>query len=315
MANAAIRVFAPATIANVACGFDQLGLALSQPGDEVVVRFSDSPGLVITHITGADGKLSCDPMQNTAGVSALAMLHAIGKTDLGIEMEIYKKMPLGSGLGSSAASAVAGVFAVNELLDCPFDKKGLLPFALEGEFLAHKAYVADNVSASLLGGIVLLKDVETNLDVQPLPVPSELYAVVVYPHVEVLTKSARAILSPTITLKQHIEQSANLAGLVVGLFQSDYELISRSLKDVVIEPQRAHLIPHFYLLKEAAIQAGALGCSISGSGPSVFALCKGHETAGMVKSAMQQIFIDAGIPFDVFLSTVNTKGAHKLAVS
>lgn len=312
MADNEIRVFAPATVANVACGFDQLGFALSHPGDEVVVRFTDRPGLVITHITGADDKLSCNPRENTAGVSALAMLEVLGKNDLGIEMEIHKKMPLGSGLGSSAASSVAGVFAVNELLGRPFEKKGLLPFALEGEFLAHKAYVADNVTSSLLGGILLLKDVEHNLDVQPLPVPSELYAAVVYPQVEILTKTARAILSPTITLKQHIEQSGNLGGFIVGLFNSDFDLIARSLRDVVIEPQRAHLIPHFYIVKEAALHAGALGCSISGSGPSVFALCKGNEIADQVGLAMKQVFQDAGIPCEVFVSTINTEGAIKL---
>lgn len=312
MADKEIRVFAPATVANVACGFDQLGFALSLPGDEVVVRFGDAPGLVITHITGADGKLSCNPEKNTAGVSALALLEALGKSDLGIEMEIHKKMPMGSGLGSSAASAVAGVFAVNELLGQPYNKRGLLPFALEGEFLAHKAYVADNVSSSLLGGILLLRNVEHNLDVQPLPVPVDLYTAVVYPHIEVLTKSARAILSPTITLKQHIEQSGNLGGLIVGLFRSDYDLIARSLNDVVIEPQRAHLIPHFYLVKEAALQAGALGCSISGSGPSIFALCKGRDIADYAGKAMQHIFQDAGIQNELFISAINPDGAVKL---
>ena len=309
-----VKVFAPATVANVAVGFDILGFALDRPGDEIVVRDSTKPGLRITAITGTgDKKLPLDPARNTAGFSALQLLHHLGEEQRGIEMEIHKKMPFGSGLGSSAASAAAGVFAVNELLGRPLCKQALLPFAVDGEQIADGAYHADNVAPSLLGGITFIRE-NASLDVHQLPIPDELCAAVVYPYVEVLTKEAREVLcDDAITLEKAILQTGNLGGLIVGLYESNYELISRSLNDVLIEPQRASLIPHFSAVKAAALNAGALGASISGAGPSVFCWCRGEEDAQRAGLAMCQIFQRNDVRCDLFVSPINQKGTIRLA--
>ena len=309
--KAGIKVFAPATVANVAVGFDILGFALDKPGDELIARFSDIPGLRITKITGDQGKLPYDVEKNTAGFAAQRLLDHLGETGLGIELEIHKKMPFGSGLGSSAASAAGAVMAINELLKHPLEKRDLLHFAVLGEQVADGAYHADNVGPSLLGGMLLIRN-NQDLDVHRLYTPKGLYATVVYPHVEILTKDARDVLSATVALPQCIEQSGNLAGFIVGLFTSDFELISRSLNDVLIEPQRARLIPNFYQVKEAAMKAGVLGCSISGAGPSIFALSANALIAEKAGEAMQRVFSDAGIPNDLFVSPINQEGAIKL---
>jgi homoserine kinase len=307
-----VRVFAPASVANVAVGFDILGFAIYGPGDEVVARFADQKGLSIKCITGTgERKLPLEVEKNTAGFSALSFLTAIGRSDVGIELEIHKKMPFGSGLGSSAASAVGGVMAVNELLGRPADKASLLHHAVLGEQLADGAYHADNVAPSLLGGLILIRSNEA-LDVHTIAVPDDIYATVVYPQVEILTKDARDVLGDEVSLKQMIEQCGNLSGLIVGLQQHNYGLISRSLHDVVIEPQRAKLIPGFGRVKQAAIENGALGCSISGAGPSVFALSRGRDIAKRVGESMQEVFADEGILADVFVSEINKEGAIKL---
>ncbi len=306
-----LKVFAPATVANVACGFDILGFALDKPGDEIIARFSDTPGLRITAITGTKGKkLPYELEKNTAGFAAMQFLKHIGEEERGIEMEIHKKMPFGSGLGSSAASAVAGVMAMNELFRCPLEKRQLLRFAVEGEQIADGAFHADNVAPSLIGGIILIRDNPT-LDVHRLAVPKGLQVVVVHPKIKILTKDARAILSDTTSLKQHIQQNGNLGGLIVGLFHSDFDLISRSLQDVIIEPQRAKLIPNFYEVKDAALKNGALGCSISGAGPSIFALCANTLIAENVAKAMQQTFFDNKVRSEIFISGINQEGAIK----
>lgn len=308
--KAGIKVFAPATVANVACGYDILGLALEKPGDEIIARFSDEPGLRITLITGAKGKLPYEIDRNTAGVAAKSLLDHIGYKG-GIELEIHKKMPFGSGLGSSAASAVGGVMAVNELLKKPMSKRELLPFAVRGEQAADGSYHADNVAPSLLGGIVLIRD-NNSLDVHRLIVPKGLYVTVVYPFIQVLTKEARAVLSENVLLSQHIQQSGNLAGLIIGLYNSDLELIRRSLNDVIIEPQRASLIPSFYELKELALKNEALGCSISGAGPSIFAICPNSYIAERVGFVVQDRFKAIGIQSKVYTSLINNEGAIKL---
>lgn len=308
--NAGLKVFAPASVANVACGFDVLGFAIEKPGDEIIVRFSDKPGLKITAITGAKGKLPFEVEKNTAGFAAQRLLEHLGETGRGIEMEIHKKMPFGSGLGSSAASAVAGVMAVNELLKRPLGKRELLHFAVLGEQLADGAYHADNVAPSLIGGMILIRN-NAALDVHRLPLPKGLYASVVYPHVKILTKDARAVLSDQVSMDKCIQQSGNLAGLVVGLYNGDLDLISRSLEDVIIEPQRAQLIPHFYQVKEAAMNAGAMGCSISGAGPSIFALSANSLIAENVGKAMEKVFHDAKIQNELFISPINQEGAIK----
>ncbi len=312
MSNSGIKVFAPATVANVGCGFDILGLAIEQPGDEIIARWSDEPGFRITKITGAKNKLSFVPTENTAGVAALALLADLKNDDLlagrGINLEVHKKMPFSSGLGSSAASAVGAAMAINELLRRPYTKRELLPFAMAGEELASGARHADNVAPSLLGGLQLVRDNET-LDIHRLHTPRGLYVTVVYPHVSVPTKEARAILSKTVSLKSHVTQSANLGALVTGLFTADLDLVSRALQDVIIEPQRAALIPNFYDIQNTALQNGALGCSISGAGPSIFALCPNSFVAENIAAAMKRIYADAKIAHDVFISPINHEGA------
>ncbi len=306
--NQEVRVFAPATVANVAVGFDILGLALEAPGDEVVARRTNGRGLRISCITGDGGKLPLDAAKNTAGYAALRLLQQFGQTEAGVELEIHKKMPFGSGLGSSAASAAAGVMAINALFGMPLPKLDTLHCAVLGEQIADGAYHADNVAPALLGGIILIRSNE-GLDVHRLPIPAELHAAVAYPHVSILTKDAREVLSPTTTLPQSIRQCGNLGGLIVGLYESDYGLIGRSLQDVIIEPQRAQLIPGFAEVKQSAIQAGALGCSISGAGPSVFALCKGAASAQAAGEAMQRVFQQRDIACDLFVSPINREGA------
>lgn len=308
-----VKVFAPATVANVACGFDILGFAIEKPGDEVIARFANRKGLAITQITGIKGKkLPFEIEKNTAGYAALQLLKHLGEEEKGIELEIHKKMPFGSGLGSSAASAVGGVMAVNELLECPLNKQEVLRFAVEGEEIADGAFHADNVAPSLFGGITLIRN-NQDLDVHALPVPSDLHAVVVHPKIEILTKDARAVLSTEVSLKKSIEQSGNLGGLIIGLYQSDLGLVGRSLKDVIIEPQRAVLIPNFHQVQSAAMEAGALGCSISGAGPSIFALCNSPSTAQEIGSAMQGIFSKNNIISECFSSPINQKGAIRLS--
>lgn len=303
-----VRVFAPASVANVAVGYDILGFALNRPGDEVVAYFKDSPGLEIKAITGVSRQLPYDIEQNTAGYAAKTLLAHLGETGRGIAMEIHKKMPFGSGLGSSAASAVGGVMAINELLGQPLGKRELLPFAVLGEQVADGAYHADNVAPSLLGGIVLVRS-NQELDVCSLRIPEDLYATVVYPEVEVLTREARSILKTEVGLDLLIRQSGNLAGFILGLYHSDFGLIRRSMEDVVIEPQRACLIPGFYDVKEAALKAGALGCSISGAGPSIFALSNDAGCAEETGRAMQSVFDKMGINNHLFVSPINREGA------
>jgi homoserine kinase len=308
--NPGIKVFAPATVSNVGCGFDILGFALEKPGDEIVARLSPEKGVRITKITGAGGRLPFEPEKNTAGVAVLSFLEHLGDTNVGIELEIHKKMPFGSGLGSSAASAVAGVVAANELLNRPLEKRDLLPFAMKGESMADGAYHADNVAPSLLGGFILIRN-NQELDVHRLPAPKGLVAAVIYPEVEVLTREARKILSDQVSLTKHIEQTGNLGGLIVGLFQSDFGLIRRSLKDVIIEPQRAVLIPCFDEVKAMALSLGALGCSISGAGPSIFALCDNSLVAEEIGKSAEKIFSRNKINCQVFISGINQEGAVK----
>ena len=306
--SAGIKVFAPASVGNTAVGFDCLGFALDAPGDEIIGRLVDRPGVRITEVTGAQGKLPLEVEKNTAGLAALRTYEHIGRKDVGIEFGLHKKMPFGSGLGSSAASAVAGAMVVNELLRRPLEKRELLPFAMAGEQLASGGYHADNVAPSLLGGMVLVRDNAT-LDVHRLPLVRGLRAVVIYPKVEILTKNARSVLNDQLPLQTHVKQSANMGGLIVGMFRGDMDLIARSLQDVLIEPQRSHLIPHFAAAKAAALTEGALGCSISGSGPSLFALCANTLIAENVGAAMERIYRDRKIRTKLYHGSINQEGA------
>lgn len=305
--RSSIKVFAPATVANVVCGFDVLGFAVNEPGDEVIMRITDKPGVVISKITGDEGRLPLNPDKNTVSASVQDYLKHIGRTDVGLDIELHKKMPIGSGLGSSSASTVAGLFAVNTLFDNQLTNMELVPFAMKGEELACGYGHADNVAPALLGGFVLIRSYEP-LDVIALPFPEELYAAIVYPEVDVPTKDARQMIRSKVFLKDAVKQWGNVAGLVTGLFMKDYDLIGRSMVDVLVEPTRSILIPEFYKMRSIAMEMGAISFGISGSGPSVFALTKNEETARLITQALQKLLKDIQINSLSFVSSVNKKG-------
>lgn len=300
--------FAPATVANVACGFDVLGFAIYHHGDSVTAYRSQDPGVRIRSIDGDGGRLPVEAKKNTAGLAAISLIKEMNDPAIGVELVIKKRMPLGSGLGSSAASSVAAAVAVNRLLDSPFSKRELLPFALEGESASASPPPADNVAASLLGGFVLVRS-HYPPDVINLPTPPELWCTVVHPLIEIETRYSRQILKKQVSLDKAVTQWANVGALVAGFYREDYDLISRSLKDEIIEPVRSLLIPGYWNVKQAAVDAGALGGSISGSGPSVFALSRGEETARAAGERMGRAFTDEGLKFDLHVSLINTDGA------
>ncbi|MCR9264358.1 MAG: homoserine kinase [Flavobacteriaceae bacterium] len=303
-----IKVFCPATIANVSCGFDVLGLALDSVGDEMVVRKIPEKEIRITKIIGQD--LPLETEKNVSGVAGLALLE---KSDYegGFEIEIDKRIKPGSGIGSSAASSAGAVWAMNELLGRPFSKLELVQFAMEGEKLASDVAHADNVAPAIYGGFTLVRSYAP-LDIVPIPTPDELFATVIHPQIEIKTSDSRKILKTTISLEKGIKQWGNLGGLVAGLFQNDYDLIGRSLEDHIVEPIRSILIPAFDDIKTNAMDAGALGCGISGSGPSIFALSQGENTAQNVAKSMEETYQTIGVPFDIHISKVNIHGVKKL---
>ncbi|MES2747624.1 MAG: homoserine kinase [Bacteroidota bacterium] len=303
-----IKIFCPATIANLNCGFDVMGLCLEAIGDEMIIRKGAEKGIRITKITGADLPLEAE--KNVAGVAALALLQKM-TIDHGFEIEIHKKIKAGSGIGSSSASAAGAVFGINELLGKPFTKHELVDFAMKGEVIASGSEHADNVAPCLLGGFTLVRGYNP-LEVIRIDSPSQLYAVVLHPHIEVKTSDSRAVLHPMISLKSAIAQWGNVGGLVAGLYTNDYGLIGRSLQDVIVEPLRKHLIPNFDEVKNAALQNGALGAGISGAGPSIFALCKGEETAQKIANAMTQSYENIGIAFDIHVSMINPEGVKEI---
>ena len=299
-----LRIFAPATVANLSCGFDVLGCCMDNVGDEMLLRKNDLNQIRISKITGQELPLETD--KNVAGVAVKALLEKLG-TDQGFDIEIYKKIKAGSGIGSSAASSAGAVFAVNKLLGEPFPLKELIPFAMEGERLASGNAHADNVAPALLGGFCLVKSYQP-LEIIKLPCPTELRVVVLHPLIEVKTKDSRALIKLNVSLKKAVSQWGNLGAFVSALYTEDYGLLGRSLKDEIIEPVRSILIPFFDELKEIAIKNGALGFGISGSGPSVYAMCKGQESAKKVNEAMQLFYQEKGIDFDLHLSKINTEG-------
>ena len=303
-----IRIFAPATIANVSCGFDILGLCLDTVGDEMVVRKVKEKGIKITKIIGQD--LPFETLNNVAGVAGLALLENID-IDFGFEIEIYKNIKPGSGIGSSAASSAGAVFAINELLGKPFSANELIFFAMQGEKLASGSAHADNVAPALLGGFTLVRSYDP-LEVIKIDSPSKLYATVIHPQIEVKTADARSVLKQQVSLNKMLIQMGNLGGLISGLYTSNYDLISRSLHDEIIEPNRSILIPKFNEVKTSAIAAGALGAGISGSGPSIFALSKGEDIANKVGKTMAEIYENIHIDYDVHVSRVNQQGIKVL---
>ena len=299
-----IKIFCPATIANLSCGFDVLGTCLENVGDEMIIRKTSEKGIKITKIVGAN--LPLETEKNVAGVAGLALLNEIN-IDFGFEIEIYKNIKAGSGIGSSAASAAGAVFGINELLGNPFSIKELVKFAMQGEVLASGSAHADNVAPCLLGGFTLVRSINP-MDIIRIESPNELFVTVIHPQIELKTADMRAVLPEMILLKSAIEQWGNVGALVSGLHSSDYELIGRSLKDVIVEPFRGKFIPFFDEIKKKSIENGALGAGISGSGPSIFAFSRGIENAEKVAKAMKSVFEKSEIEFDIHVSRINSDG-------
>jgi homoserine kinase len=306
-----VTAFAPATVSNVACGFDVLGFALDAPGDEVTARLTGT-GVRIDDIVGDGGRLPRDAAKNTAGIAALTLLTKLGERR-GVALTIRKGLPLSSGLGGSAASAVAAVVAVDAILGSRVPIETLIACALEGERLGAGSAHADNIAPSLCGGLVLVR-CPNPPDVVRLPVPAGLSAVVVHPDLEIETAQARALIGDTVRLADAVRQWANLGALVDGLHRGDFALISRSLEDTIAEPRRASLVPGLAVIKRAALDAGALGCSLSGSGPSIFALCASREAATRVAAAMTAaVRAEIGGDVQTYLSPIASQGARVLS--
>jgi homoserine kinase len=299
--------FAPASVGNVAIGFDIMGFAVDALGDRVTVAHRSAPGVEIRAVRGTAGELPRAPGDNTAGQALLALLEAL-RPDFGFSLEIDKGIPLGAGLGGSAASAVGAVVAANALLPRPLSRIELLPFAMAGEAVASGARHADNIAASLFGGLTLTVGID-HPRVKQIPVPAAIRAVIVHPHMFLATAKARAILKLSVELSDFVWQTAHLAGFISGCYTDDLDMIRVSFEDVVIEPQRAALIPGFADVRRGALEAGALGCSISGAGPSVFAWTL-EPTVAAVRAAMQREFARQSLESDVWVVELRSAGAR-----
>lgn len=300
-----VTVQAPATVSNVVCGFDCLGFALAEPFDVITVRQVSEPGVRI--VNRDDYGLPTEPSCNVAGVALLAMLQAIRAT-FGFEVEITKGIKPGSGIGSSAASSCGAVFAANHLLGSPFSKAQLVDFAMEGEKLASGAKHADNVAPCIFGGFTLVRSSDP-LDIVSLKYP-QLFATVIHPQIEIKTSEARVILPGKVPLADAVSNWSNLGAFVAGLASGDYELISRSMVDVIVEPARRSLIPEFDKVKAASLEAGALGGGISGSGPSIFMISTTLNTAQAVRQAIEQVYSSTGIDFNLYVSGIGGEGVR-----
>ncbi len=303
--NALVKIQAPATVANMVCGFDVLGFAVNDPFDEMQIRFKETPGITI--INDDEYNLPTDPLENVAGAALLGMMEEL-PNHIGFEMTIRKNIKPGSGVGSSAASAAGAVVAANKLLKDYFSKVDLVRFAMNGEKLASGVKHADNIAPCIYGGVTLIRSIFP-LDIITLTAPT-LYVSIVHPQIEVRTSDARKILQQKVLLKDAIKQWGNIAGLVAGLLKSDYALIGRSLEDVLIEPVRSILIPGFNEVKQQSKEAGALGGGISGSGPSIFMLSESTATATTVAEVMHQIYEKLGLEHHTYVTTINQTGVR-----
>jgi homoserine kinase len=301
--------FAPASVGNVAIGFDILGHSVEAIGDRVEARRSAERGVRILAITGSSVELPQDAPRNTAGQAVIAMAEALSLS-FGFELRIAKGIPLGSGLGGSAASAVAAVTAANALLATPLPQLDLLRFAMEGEAVASGAAHIDNISAALFGGLVLAVGID-HPRIKQIPVPPTVRCVVVHPHMFLSTKEARKILRPTADMSDLVWQCANLAGFISACYTDDLELMREALNDVIIEPQRMALIPGFTAVKQAAVENGALGCSISGAGPSVFAWCEAPQ-AERIRAAMVAAFAEHELAADHWISHIAARDGARV---
>jgi len=298
-----VKVFAPATIANLVCGFDILGMAINSPFDEMTLSLSDEPGICIKHTD--EYNLPEATEKNVAGVSLQALMDDY-KKPVGFNLTIHKNIKPGSGLGSSAASAAGAVVAANHLLGNIFSKEDLVRFAMNGEKLAGGVKHADNVSPCIYGGVTLVRSIFP-LDIIPLNSP-DLFVTIVHPQIEVRTSDSRQILRKEVLLKDAIKQWGNIGGLITGFMKNDCELIGRSLEDVIVEPVRSILIPGFDEVKSKCKNAGALGGGISGSGPSIFMLSKEEETADKVEAIMKEIYEKIGVDYKTYVTQINPDG-------
>lgn len=298
-----ITIQSPATVANMVCGFDVLGFAVHEPYDIMHIELTTKPGIVI--VNEDDFNLPTDPLQNVAGAALFALMEAYGQP-VGFKLTINKQIKPGSGVGSSAASSAGAVVGANALLGNPFSNEELVKFAMNGEKLASGVKHADNIAPCIYGGVTLIRSVFP-LDIVKLNVP-DLYVTIIHPQIEVKTSDARSILKQQVQLKDAIKQWGNIAGLVAGLEQGDYDLIGRSLEDFLIEPTRSILIPAFEAIKKVSKELGALGGGISGSGPSIFMLSTNESTAKSVELAMQLIYDKIGLGYHTYLTTINTSG-------
>ena len=303
-----VRLFSPATISNLSCGFDVLGLCLETIGDYMEIIKSKKKGIYITSITGE--KIPYDVKKNVAGVASEALIDSL-KPDFGFEIKIDKKIKPGSGIGSSAASSVGAVVGINHLLGNPLKPKELIPYALEGEKLACGSKHADNVAPAILGGITLVRSTKP-IDIIKLPIPKNLKAVIIHPKIEIKTADARKVLDKSIPLDKASQYWANLGAFVSSLYENNYELMKKSIVDDIIEPKRSQLIPMFESLKQIANDNDSIGCGISGSGPSVFSLANGLKTAKIINNSFKKIYEETGIPFKTYVSDINKSGVKIL---
>ncbi len=303
-----VRAFAPATVSNVNCGFDVLGFAMEGPGDEVLLRLIPGNEIRITSILPSGINLPSQVLKNTASVAIKSYLAQLGSSQ-GVELELIKNLPLGSGMGSSGASAAAALIGINHLMGNPMAIEELVPHAMEAERIACGSAHADNVAPSLLGGFVLVRNY-TPLDIVRIPFQAKLWCALVHPHIELRTEDSRRVLKSQIALKDAVTQTGNIAGLMIGLMKPDLDLISRSLVDVIAEPLRAGFVPGFDEIKKRSQALGALGSGISGSGPSVFALSGSEEVARGVGNEFQSIFKKYKITSDVYVSPITERGAR-----
>lgn len=302
-----VRAFAPATVANVGPGFDVLGFSMREPGDTVEVRRRKEPGISIVWID-SPFPLPVDSRRNTAGIAVRAMMQALGAKG-GVEMMLRKRIPLGSGMGGSAASSVAAAVAANELFGRPYTKLQLLPFIQAGERAVSGWGHLDNASASLMGGLILIRSYEP-LEVLRLPLDGWPICVLVHPDMELRTVVARKVLAKEFPIHTVVKQMGNMGGIIMGLMNRDAGLVGRAMEDHIVEPRRARLIPGFHDVKSAAMKNGALGCTISGGGPSVFAMVATKGAAVRVGKAMQRAWTRHKIGSRLYVSTISSRGAH-----
>ena len=303
-----VKAIAHATVSNLSCGFDVLGLSLYEPYDEVTLELTDDAGKVVIKKIDGTKKLPFEINKNTAGVAAIDFLkHIEANKEFGLNIELNKKMPLGSGLGSSAASAVAVLAGLNFMFEDILDKPELLKFAMHAEKIACGSAHADNVAPSLYGGFVLIRSYKP-LDIISLPCPDNLHCIVIHPDVEVLTSYSRSLVPKEIKLDTVIKQTGNIAGFIASLYKKDYELMSRSMEDLLAEPYREKLIPYFKEVKASALKNGAIGCGISGSGPSIYCLVHNTKALNKISDGMKEIFDKHKISNQIYVSKINKEG-------